>query len=777
MNQPQIEKYASGTILPVGSHQVKVLKYLASGGFAHVYSVEISPPDPVCPDNVACLKRVVVPDKASLNTLRAEVDSMKALRGNKFIVSYIDSHATKSPVNVGMYEVYLLMEYCSGGGLIDFMNTRLQNRLQEFEILNIMSQVSQGVAAMHALQPPLIHRDIKIENVLLSKNHEFKLCDFGSVSGVIRAPRNTEEFNYVQYDIMKNTTAQYRCPEMIDLYRGLPIDEKSDIWALGVFLYKTCYYTTPFEKNGESAILASKFEFPAYPRYSDRVKNLISVMLRVDPLKRPNICQVVEEVSRIQGIPCPIKNFYLLRMMDKQEQPRVSPPPHVPQMTVPATVPTSVSTQHLPPQVVSNVQTPSKTASIQHLPYLHVSKSQPMVTQQDLLSQKQPAGKTVPQTVSNYTSSDPFSKIDRSALLSTSATMESLPRAMRIPQLEYQQPHLLTRSQSVVPRASVSPVRNGRGAISSILASNRTSLDRPKYVDSETQTSDHPSELGLSRSLSRKSVASSLSSAESLEATSTGGSLTRKIGSKMKKVITGEKRGFSPIRSAQNTGESVKSAFNALRKGISSMQFTGDSSSRKSSLEARKYRSTSGKSIPENTSSNTKSHRRSTSSFSFVPENNDYELIEDIQKEKPKSSLRRSSSLKTSSSIQKRVKDLINADDIPNRSSATGYGKYTDIGRKTDISDHHKSNANRKSSTVITPVHEAPKSKPAPPPKPAHLKPNLPPKPKHLKAKSFRTSPAKSEVKEQDSDQDSVGSPFQSRKEMKEFERRFPSAL
>lgn len=203
MNQPHIEKYAPGTVLPVGSHQVKILKYLASGGFAHVYSVQISPPDPVCPDNIACLKRVVVPDKANLNTLRAEVDTMKTLRGNQCVVSYIDSHATKSPVNPGMYEVYLLMEYCSRGGLIDFMNTRLQHRLTESEVLNIMSQVCQGVAAMHALQPPLIHRDIKIENVLISKNGQFKLCDFGSVSGVIRAPRNTEEFNYVQYDVMK----------------------------------------------------------------------------------------------------------------------------------------------------------------------------------------------------------------------------------------------------------------------------------------------------------------------------------------------------------------------------------------------------------------------------------------------------------------------------------------------------------------------------------------------------------------------------------------------
>lgn len=311
MNQPNIQTYTPGIQLTVGSHNVKILKYLTSGGFAQIYSVEVLQPSQYFyGSNSACLKRVIVPDKSSLNVLRAEVDAMKLLRNNKNVVSYIDSHAAKYPLQHGAYEVFLLMEYCEKGGLIDFLNTRLQHRLSESEILNIFSQVSQGVATMHALRPALIHRDIKIENVLISNDNTFKLCDFGSVSGRIRPPNNPQEFAYVQHDIMKNTTAQYRSPEMIDLNRGLPIDEKSDIWALGVFLYKLCYYTTPFEKVGESAILTSKFQYPAYPTYSDNLKHCINKMLLQDPTQRPNIYQVVEEISRLQNVPCPIVNFY-----------------------------------------------------------------------------------------------------------------------------------------------------------------------------------------------------------------------------------------------------------------------------------------------------------------------------------------------------------------------------------------------------------------------------------------------------------------------------------
>lgn len=62
---------------------------------------------------------------------------------------------------------------------------------------------------------------------------------------------------------------------MIDVYRKQPIDEKSDIWALGVLLYKLCYYTTPFEDQGQLAILNASFRFPSYPAFSDRLKKLI----------------------------------------------------------------------------------------------------------------------------------------------------------------------------------------------------------------------------------------------------------------------------------------------------------------------------------------------------------------------------------------------------------------------------------------------------------------------------------------------------------------------
>ena len=265
--------FAPGTKVQVGGQKVVIEKYLSEGGFAHVYVVRVPRGEKF---EVAVLKRVAVPDKEALANMRTEVETMKKLKGHRHIVTYIDSHA--SQLKGGGYEVFLLMEYCAGGGLIDFMNTRLQYRLTEAEILHIFSDVAEGVACMHYLKPPLLHRDLKVENVLISTSGSsriYKLCDFGSAASPRPAAKTAAEGRLIEDDVQRHTTLQYRSPEMVDVYRKQAIDEKSDIWALGVLLYKLCYYTTPFEDQGQMAILNASFKYPTYPAFSDRTKKLI----------------------------------------------------------------------------------------------------------------------------------------------------------------------------------------------------------------------------------------------------------------------------------------------------------------------------------------------------------------------------------------------------------------------------------------------------------------------------------------------------------------------
>lgn len=311
--------FAPRTKVQVGNHRVVIERYLSEGGFAHVYVVHL--PKPVDGSELAVLKRVAVPDREHLVNMRTEVETMKKLKGHRHIVRYIDSHV--SELKGGGYEVFLLMEYCSGGSLIDFMNTRLRNRLTEPEILKIFSDVAEGVACMHYLQPPLLHRDLKVENVLISDSgpsRTYKLCDFGSAAAPRPAPSSVAEGRLLEHNIQRHTTLQYRSPEMINVYRNQPIDEKSDIWALGVFLYKLCYYTTPFEEVGQTAILNASFKYPAYPPFSDQLKMLIATMLRENPAKRPDIYQVLQQACSMQGKETPVHDIYTDRNQSEKRQ-------------------------------------------------------------------------------------------------------------------------------------------------------------------------------------------------------------------------------------------------------------------------------------------------------------------------------------------------------------------------------------------------------------------------------------------------------------------------
>lgn len=75
-----------------------------------------------------------------------------------------------------------------------------------------------------------------------------------------------------------------------------------------MLLYKLCYYTTPFEEQGQLAILNARYSIPTQPHFSDGVKRLIMSMLQENQNQRPNIYQVVKAVSQLRGVECPIRN-------------------------------------------------------------------------------------------------------------------------------------------------------------------------------------------------------------------------------------------------------------------------------------------------------------------------------------------------------------------------------------------------------------------------------------------------------------------------------------
>ncbi|XP_063167633.1 AP2-associated protein kinase 1 isoform X6 [Candoia aspera] len=288
-----------GRVFTVGRHQVTVEEVVAEGGFAIVFLVRTS-------NGMKCaLKRMYVNNEYDLQVCKREIQIMRDLVGHKNIVGYIDS-TINSMSSGDVWEVLILMDFCRGGQVVNLMNQRLQTGFTENEVLQIFCDTCEAVARLHQFKSPIIHRDLKVENVLLHDRGHYVLCDFGSATNKSQNPQ-LEGVNVVEEEIKKYTTLSYRAPEMVNLYSGKLITTKADIWALGCLLYKLCYFTLPFGES-QVAICDGNFTIPDNSRYTQDTHCLIRYMLEPDPDKRPDIYQVSYFAFKLAKRECPVPN-------------------------------------------------------------------------------------------------------------------------------------------------------------------------------------------------------------------------------------------------------------------------------------------------------------------------------------------------------------------------------------------------------------------------------------------------------------------------------------
>lgn len=422
---------------------------LAEGGFALVFLVRTS-------NGVKCaLKRMFVNNEHDLQVCKREIQIMRDLSGHKNIVGYIDSSINN--VSSGdVWEVLILMDFCRGGQVVNLMNQRLQTGFTENEVLQIFCDTCEAVARLHQCKTPIIHRDLKVENILLHDRGHYVLCDFGSATNKFQNPQ-AEGVNAVEDEIKKYTTLSYRAPEMVNLYSGKIITTKADIWALGCLLYKLCYFTLPFGES-QVAICDGSFTIPDNSRYSQDMHCLIRYMLEPDPDKRPDIYQVSYfsfkllkkecPVPNVQNSPIPAKLPEPVKASEaavKKTQPKArltDPIPTTETSIAPRQRPKAGQTQPNPGILpIQPALTPRKRATVQPLPQAAGPSNQPGL----LPSVSQPKAQATPSQP--LQSSQPKQPQAPPTPQQTPATQtQGLPtQAQATPQ--HQQQHLLKQQQ------------------------------------------------------------------------------------------------------------------------------------------------------------------------------------------------------------------------------------------------------------------------------------------------------------------------------------------
>lgn len=286
-----MKKHSHKTISFSPELSVRLKDVIGAGAFSQIYSTN--------------KEDYVVKLMAGGNAKAAEAYSKE-----KMVYSAVKHHS--NILNCfGIKEVFcegssyyaFLLEKCAKGSLIDFLQENLQITLNENIILEIIEKICLALTCLHSLSPPIIHRDVKLENVLIGNDGDLKVCDFGSCTKNIFTSVTKENRDSIQEDIDMNTTPNYRAPEQCELYSGFPIGEKVDVWALGCVFYSLCYQRLPFE--GRLAVVNSDVEFPKAPIYSSSITELLKVIFTKNPQYRPSSKALLEKISGMR------KNYHM----------------------------------------------------------------------------------------------------------------------------------------------------------------------------------------------------------------------------------------------------------------------------------------------------------------------------------------------------------------------------------------------------------------------------------------------------------------------------------
>ncbi|KAI0090643.1 hypothetical protein BDY19DRAFT_984342 [Irpex rosettiformis] len=175
--------------------------------------------------------------------------------------------------------IWLVTELCSGGELFDYLAEK--GRLSEDETRLFFGQLCLAVAYLH--EKGIVHRDLKLENVLLDERCRVKLGDFGF----------TREFERGVFLETFCGTTGYASPEMLMSQKYL--GPEVDIWSLGVILYTLLTGTLPFDDDNEvimrAKVIKGEFEDPEW--LSDDARNLLKSILQSEPPKRLTIAQIL----------------------------------------------------------------------------------------------------------------------------------------------------------------------------------------------------------------------------------------------------------------------------------------------------------------------------------------------------------------------------------------------------------------------------------------------------------------------------------------------------
>jgi len=174
--------------------------------------------------------------------------------------------------------LHIVMDFADNGDLHDKIKGQKGKYFSEAQILDWFTQLCLAIKHIHDRK--ILHRDLKAQNIFITKNGIVKLGDFG----IAKCLNLT-----LDKAITVVGTPYYLSPEIV---QNKPYNFKSDIWSLGVILYEMVTLKMPFDATSlpmlSLRIIRGSYN-PVPNNFSKEIRSLIAMMLQVDANRRPSI--------------------------------------------------------------------------------------------------------------------------------------------------------------------------------------------------------------------------------------------------------------------------------------------------------------------------------------------------------------------------------------------------------------------------------------------------------------------------------------------------------
>nr|AAY45993.1 putative polo-kinase [Leishmania mexicana] len=248
-------------------HRFQCGRVLGRGGFAKCYEVS----DETGTYALKAVNRASLEKPKTLQKLHSEISIHRRMK-HKHVVEFLRTFRDR-------YYVYMLLEKCDHGTLMDLLKVR---RFTVPETQYVMLQCLSALQYMHS--ECVIHRDLKPGNIMLDRELNVKIGDFGLAAEL-------------QYDGERKRTIcgtpNYIAPEIID-HKSHGHSYEVDTWSLGVILYTLLVGQPPFQmEDVESTykrIRQCRYDFPA--SVPDTARDLITQILQSSPAHRPTLMDI-----------------------------------------------------------------------------------------------------------------------------------------------------------------------------------------------------------------------------------------------------------------------------------------------------------------------------------------------------------------------------------------------------------------------------------------------------------------------------------------------------